>query len=72
MKITGTNLFALRRELEANNGAIPSRVQAGTFHHLSRCIRAGLLVADAGGCFVLSAAGKVAVGAAYQPSWPVL
>lgn len=61
MKLTGTNGYVLLRELHANNGAIPSRQHAGTAHHLQRAVALGLLVADEGGCFVLTAKGKAVV-----------
>lgn len=59
MKITSTNVFVLAKHADAG---FPPRVDAGSLNHLRRCIKTGLLLADAHGQR-LSPEGQAAVDA---------
>lgn len=61
MKITATNLFALKSELV--DGVIPARVKSTAVSHLKRCITAGLLTQGPEGTWALTNAGTEAIKA---------
>lgn len=44
MKITGTNVFSLARHFDGKDTA-SARCESVSFHHLNRCLKAGLFEA---------------------------